>query len=181
MGRLFLILLIIVLSILILLFTPIFFQTNLHIDLMRKKCAFSLYLYKKIRLLGGYVTTYPGGIALHLSPKKARLLRYKNMNSERKKFSVVKTFHLDEVTLTMETGADYLVATSLIQACLRVYFFAKGGKKEKIENNLWLTDGDVLRISISSEFIFNLYILLCDFVKFLKEKIQILWRKRAKS
>ena len=103
------------------------------------------------------------------------------MNSERKKFSIIKTFHLDGVTLTMETGADYLVATSLIQACLRVYFFAKGGKKEKIENNLWLTDGDVLRISINSEFIFNLYILLCDFVKFLKEKIQILWRKRAKS
>jgi hypothetical protein len=148
---------------------------------MRKKCAFSLYLYKKIRLLGGYITTYPGGIALHLSPKKARLLRYKNMNSERKKFSVVKTFHLDEVTLTMETGADYLIVSSLIQAFLRIYFFAKGGEKEKIENNLWLTDGDVLRISISSNFIFNFYILICNFIKFLKEKLQIIWRRRVKS
>ena len=150
MGRSFFILLIIFLSIIILLFTPILFQTNLHIDLTRQKCAFSLYLYKKIRLLGGYVTTYPGGIALHLSQKKARLLRYKDMNNERKKFSIIKTFHLDEVTLTTETGADYLIAASLIQAGLRIYFFAKGGEKEKIENNLWLTDGDVLRISINS-------------------------------
>ena len=103
------------------------------------------------------------------------------MDSERKKFSIMKTFRLKTFNLTTETGAEYLLLTAVAHAFLRLLFFIKGGEKERIENNLWLTDGDVLRISLNVLFYFNLYILLKSFIKFCKEKIRILCRKRMKK
>lgn len=60
----------------VLLFFPIFLEADVHYDMNRKKFGFALYAYKVIKLIGGYVTTYPGGIALHISPKKAILKPY---------------------------------------------------------------------------------------------------------
>lgn len=75
----------------ILLFFPIFLEVDIHYDMNRKKFGFALYAYKVLKLIGGYVTTYPGGIALHISPKKAILKPYSGMDSERKKFSFTRT------------------------------------------------------------------------------------------
>jgi hypothetical protein len=128
-------------------------------------------LYGKIKILGGYADTYKGGIALHTSQKKAILLPYKDMDNERKRFSFVKTFKPVAFTLTTETGAEYLFPVAVLHAVLRIYFFITGGEKERIENNLWLTDGDVLRVSLHSVLFFNVYILLCNVFRFLKEKM----------
>ena len=163
------------------LFFPIYLETDAHYDLNRRKLGFAVYFYKKIPLVGGYVTTYKGGIAVHVSQKKAFLIPYKQMDSERKKFSFFKTFHLKTFNLTTESGAEYLFITAISHAVLRSIFFIKGGKKERIENNLWLTDGDVLRISLNVLFYFNLFILLKSFIKFCKEKIQISCRKKIKK
>ena len=163
------------------LFFPIYLETNAHYDMNRKKFAFSVYLYKHIPIIGGYVATYPGGIALHVSKKKAILVPYKQLNSERKRFSIMKTFRLKEFNLTTESGAEYLFITSAAHALLRTAFFIKGGKKEYIENNLWLTDGDELRISLNCLLYFNLFILLKSFFKFCKEKILLLCRKKMKK
>ena len=163
------------------LFFPIYLEMDAHYDMNRKKLAFAVYLYKVIPIIGGYVATYPGGIALHVSKKKAILIPYTQLNSERKKFSIFKTFRLKSFNLTTESGAEYLFITSLAHAFLRTAFFIKGGKKEYIENNLWLTDGDELRISLNCLIYFNLYILLKSFLKFCKEKIQILCRKKIKK
>ena len=89
------------------------------------------------------------------------------MEKERKKYSFIKTFHLSAFTLTTETGAEYLLPVSLAHVILRTYFFAKGGKKEKIENNLWLTDGDILRVSMDVTVWFNILMLMREFIKFL--------------
>lgn len=76
----------------VLLFFPIFLEADVHYDMNRKKFGFALYAYKVIKLIGGYVTTYPGGIALHISPKKAILKPYSGMDSERKRFSLRRRF-----------------------------------------------------------------------------------------
>ena len=180
MGRLFFFV-IAVLIFLGILFFPIYLETDAHYDLNRKKLGFAVYAYKKIPLIGGYISTYKGGIAFHVSEKKAILLPYKQMDSERKKFSFFKTFRLKTFNLTTESGAEYLFITAIAHTILRTLFFIKGGKKEGIENNLWLTDGDVLRISLNALVYFNLFILLKSFIKFCKEKIQILWRKKIKK
>ncbi len=164
-----------------LLFFPIYIETDAHYDMNRRKFAFAVYAYKAIRVIGGYAATYQGGIALHISTRKAILIPYSKMNSERKKFSFVKTFRLKSFRLTTESGAEYLPLTAVAHSVLRALFFIKGGEKEEVENNLWLTDGDVLRISLNCLVYFNLFILLKSFIKFCKEKIEILWQKRTKK
>ena len=181
MGRSFFWIALVAILLLVLLFFPIVFHSSAHFDVNRKKFAFSVRLYGNIKLIGGYITTYKGGVALHISPKKAILIPYKEMENERKKFSFFKTLRLIAFTLTTETGAEYLFPVALAHIILRVYFFSVGGNKEKIENNLWLTDGDVLRVSSHGVFFFNLFILTVHFFKFLKEKIIILCRKKSKK
>ncbi len=164
-----------------LLFFPIYLQTDAHYDMNRRKFAFGIYLYKRLRLLGGYVGVYPGGVALHVTEKKAILLPYSKMNSERKRFSFMRTFRLISCVFTTETGAEYLLPISYAHMILRTYFFVIGGNKEGIENNVWLTDGDVLRISASIILRFNLFLILKNVIKFLKEKIKHLWRKKKEK
>ncbi len=180
MGRLFFYALPIV-GILALLFFPIYVETDAHYDMNRRKLAFAVYAYKFVPVIGGYAATYSGGLALHVSKKKAILVPYSKMNSERKKFSFVKAFRLKSFRLTTEAGAEYLPLTAAAHSLLRTYFFIKGGEKEGIENNLWLTDGDVLRVSLNCLVYFNLFILLSSFIKFCKEKIRILWQKKIKK
>ncbi len=181
MGRLFLYVLLALAIIAFLLFVPVVVEGDLHYDMNRRKFGFAVFLYKAIKLVGGYAATYKGGIALHVSPKKAILIPYSEVEKERKRFSFVKTFRLIAFTLTTETGAEYLLPVSIVHASLRTLFFIIGGEKEKVENNLWLTDGDVLRVSLNCVTYFNLFMLICAFIKFLKEKLIILWRKKTKK
>ncbi len=164
-----------------LLIFPVFLETNIHYDMNRRKFAFSVYVYKKIPVIGGYVATYTGGLALHVSKTKAILLPYSKMNTQRKKFSILKTFRVKEFQLTTECGAEYLPLIAVSHTVLRTLFFIKGGEKEGIENNLWLTDGDVLRFSLRCSLYFNLFILLKSFIKFCKEKIEIIWKKKIRN
>ena len=181
MGRLFLYVLLALAITAFLLFVPIIIEGDVHYDMNRRKFGFAVFLYKAIKLVGGYAATYKGGIALHVSPKKAILIPYSEVEKERKRFSFVKTFRLIAFTLTTETGAEYLLPVSIAHATLRTLFFIIGGKKEKVENNLWLTDGDVLRVSLNCVTYFNLFMLICAFIKFLKEKLIILWRTKTKK
>ena len=180
MGKPFFYAVIAAFSVLALLFFPIYLQTDGHYDMNRRKFAFGLYLYGRLRLLGGYVGVYRGGIALHVSEKKAFLVPYNKMNNERKRFSFMRTFRLVSCVLTTETGAEYLLPASYAHMFLRTYFFAIGGEKEHIENNIWLTDGDVLRVSASVTLRFTLFLILKNLIKFLKEKIKI-WRKKKEK
>ncbi len=180
MGKLFLFSAIFFL-LLSLLFLPIVIEMDAHYDVNRKKFGFAVYLFKKIKIVGGYLGVYEGGIALHLSSKKAKLIPYAQLNSERKRFSFIRTFRLLSFVLTTETGAEYLLPVATAHTFLRAYFFSIGGDKDKIENNLWLTDGDTLRISLNSVIYFNLFILIKNFIVFIKEKMKILWQKKIKK
>lgn len=180
MDRLLLYLLLSVLILGFLLFFPITLVTDAHYDMNRKKFGFAIYIYNSIKVIGGYVATYNGGLAVHITPKKAILLPYSKLNSQRKRFSFMKTFRLITLRITTETGAEYLLPVTTAHTFLRAYFLSKGRARENIENNLWLTDGDILRISLHSVVFFNGYILIVSFVKFLKEKMSILWQKKKK-
>ena len=181
MGRFFLFLAFWIIIIAFFLFFPIVIQTDVHYDINGKKAGFVVFLYKIFKIIGGYIQTYQGGLALHVSPKKAILIPYEQLNNERKKFSFIRTFRLISFTLTPETGAEYLFPVSIAQIILRSIFLAQGGQKENVENNLWLTDGDTMRISMHSVIYFNLFILLCNVIKFIKEKMKILWQKKTKK
>ena len=91
MSRSFFYVVLIGILLLVLLFFPLVFSVSSHFDVNRKKFAFSVCFYKNIKIIGGYATTYKGGVALHIKPEKAILIRYKDMDKERKKFSFFKT------------------------------------------------------------------------------------------
>ena len=75
---------------------------------------------------------------------------------------------------TDRSVCQYLLPVSLAHTVLRALYFLLGGSKDKFENNLWLTDGDVLKVSFNIVAYFNLFMLLCALFKFLKEKMKIL-------
>lgn len=164
-----------------LLFFPIVVEADVHYDMNRRKFGFALYAYKALKLIGGYVTVYRGGFALHISSDKAILKPYSGLNADRKRFSFVKAFRVLSFVLTTETGAEYLLPVSAVHAVLRAVFFSMGGRRGKIRNNLWLTDGDELKISADIVVFFNLFILLRAFLQFLKEKIKCLWKKKTRG
>ena len=181
MSRLFLRLFFILAIGIFLLFFPIFIKADFHYDLNRKKFAFSTALFGVIKLIGGYIGTYKGGIALHLSKKRAVLVAYNKLNSERKRFSFIKTFRLVSIKQTIETGAEYLFLSTLVQTTIKAFFIAKKGDNRAFYSHLWVNDGDLLRISASAVLYFNLFILSKNFIKFIKEKIAILWQKNKKK
>ena len=93
----------------------------------------------------------------------------------------MNAFRWHAFEITTETGAEYLLPITAAHALSRIIFFAKGGKKEKIENNLWLLDSDVLRISLALTMQFTMFIIVKNILIFLKEKINKLWQKKMKK
>ena len=147
----------------------------------RRKLGFCIYGYNWIKIIGGYIATYKGGLALHITDKKAILLPYEELNDERKKFSFMRSFRLKTFSLMTETGAEYLFPITIAHTLFRIYFFTISNHTIKIKNGLWLKNGDELRISFHCALFFNLFMLLRNFFKFLKEKIKIYVRKKSKS
>lgn len=180
MGRLFFIFGIII-SIVLLLFLPIFLETNAYYDMNGRKFAFSVSAYKFLPIIGGYIATYPGGLAFHISEKKAIVLPYQKVASERKRFSIMKIFRLKALAATVETGPEYLLPAYLAQTVTQIYKNINNNPKQEFENKLWLTNGDVLKISLNLLITFNLFKLLSAFLKFLKEKIKLLCQRKTKK
>ena len=135
MDRLFFILVLASLSILFLLFFPIYLETSVHYDMNGRKLSFQVNLYKIIQVFGGYIATYSGGFALHTSQKKAIIIPYMEMNNERKRFSAIRTLRMKSFHFTVETGASYLLPVLFFQKIAEIYFFTKGGRKEGLESN----------------------------------------------
>ncbi len=162
-------------------FFPFYLDLNAYYDLTTNKFSFSILLFKKIKLIGGYATTYRGGIAFHITLKKAILMDYSEMDGKRKKFSFMRAFKLKEILLTAETGAEYLLELSTARVVGKIIAALKNAPKDKIKSSVWLTNGDVLKVSVRITVLFSVFILLKAFLKFLKEKIKILWKKKLKK
>ena len=181
MGRLFFIFGILIISLALLLFLPIFVETDAYYDMNGRKLAFSVSLYKCLRVFGGYIATYPGGFAFHITDKKAIVLPYKQVANERKRFSIMKIFRLKTLNVTVETGPEYLLPAYFTQTVMQIYMHIKNNPKQEFENKLWLTNGDALKVSLNFLIQFNLFKVLSAFLKFLKEKIKILCQRKTKK
>ncbi len=118
---------------------------------------------------------------MHVSPKKAFLFPFNRMNDDRKKFAFVKTFRLIRLRVTTETGGEYLLPAMFASAIIRGYLQIKAQYLHNVKTNVWLTDGDTLRVSGNWLLFFNLFILIKNFFIFVKEKMIILWRKKTEK
>jgi hypothetical protein len=162
----------------LILFLPIIIELNTHADLNGKKLAFSMYVYGVLRVIGGYVGVYPGGVVLHVGKKKAFLLPYSNMEKERKRFSFVRAFHIRKMEISTLTGVEYAAPSMLVHSVSLLYVKARGGKQR---GNIWVTNGDLLKVTARIVVDFNLFLICKLLVLFLKEKVQCLIRKKRKK
>ena len=179
MGRLFFVLAL-VFGVLLLLFFPIFLSVNAHYDANRKKFCFSVNLYKKIKLIGGYIAPYPKGIALHVSKEKAILVQYTEFEKERKKFSFFKTIRLHRLIVITETSANYLMGVYFLSQLGQIVGAIKLADARRVKTDVWLVNGDIFRVSARFVWLLNGYTLLKEWIRVLKEKIEI-WTKKAKK
>lgn len=171
MGRFFFILAITTLSVLFLLFLPIVISIDTYYNMNRRKFAFALKLYRVIPVLGGYISAYPGGLAVHTSQTKARLLFYKDMEKERKRIKLYKSFRLLKGNLHTEIGAEYILQAMVVHILARAAFYTLIDNKQEIKNSVWLTDGDVLKLSLHLVAYVNIFLLLRLFFDYIKEKV----------
>ena len=177
MGKLLFFVLIPIMS----LFFPIYLETNAHYDMNRRKLAIGIYLYKVFRVFGGYLATYSGGMAFHVSDKKAIIIPYSQVHAEGKRFSMFRRFRLKSLFLTIETGAEYLLPAHAAHTLADSILQAKYGRNLPHRNVLWLNHGDILRISLQFTVYFNLFMLMQYGYKVLKEKITRSCRKKKKN
>lgn len=179
MGRLFLFTEIFSI-LLIISFFPILISGSIHIDFKRKKYAFCIKLYEKIRIFGGYATLYSDGVALHVTKKKAILLPYKELNANRKKFSFIKTFEVISIKALIESSADKLMPLTVFYS---VFSTAKkfDTRLNKCSLELWISETETLKTSAKCTLFFNIFILLVDLLQFLWGKIQQLWQEKLKK
>ncbi len=181
MGKPLLFFLIFAVVLLVLLFFPIYVDLSACYDMNGRKCAFSVRIYKLVKLVGGYIATYKGGLAVHISEQKAILVPYSDLDNERKRFSIMRAFRLKTLNVTLETGTQYLLPIMLAQNIFHVYFLTNGGKKEKLKSDLWLRQRDMLRITLNFMIRFNLFIILRSIFKYVKEKIVVCQTKIKRS
>ncbi len=167
-------------GIILLLLFPIFIEGDLHYDINKNKCAFSVNFYKFFKIFGGYINSYPGGLALHKNKNSAILLPYENLNNERKRFSFLKTFRFHSLRATIESGGEYFFA---IESLRRIYSFIRAcnGRLEDTNIGVWLVGGDTLKISANIILYFNNFILIIDLIEFSWRKMKKIWQQKAKK
>lgn len=158
---------------------PIFFTIYLFTDLHEKKCCFAFYVLRFIKLHGGYAQPYHGGIAFHLTDKKAFLLPFGEMISANKRFRILRGFRLLAYSHVVEIGSAADPGKALILATLAQGGSAAAGaavkacrKCRSFKSDVLLHQGhDVAKISQRTILVFNLLLLLCAAWKLFLRKI----------
>ena len=180
MGKLFFYAVIIGASSIFFLLLPLVFTLDIYVDVKAKKFAFCLKFFDFIKVLGGYVTLYAQGFAVHISKKKAILVPFNDMENERKKFSFTECFVITEFSLSFLTGIEYFIPTAYLNRAFNVYFRMKNKQtSQKYKSILYVTDEERLTISSSVRFYFNLWLLIQEIFKTIKEKLYA--RKKQKN
>ena len=136
-----------IISLCILLLFPIVITTDAYYLLRSKKIAFSIRLFGKIKIVGGYLSTYEGGVAIHISDAKAIILGYKEMEERGKSFSFKKLFTLKKFSLHIRTGAEYFLPLYAVEQIRKIIGRIKPSVQKKTEARISLVNGDVLQVA----------------------------------
>ena len=142
-------------------FIPVYLHTTFYYELGNKKTGFCIELYGKIKLIGGYATTCPGGMALHVSDKKAFVFSYRQMDDGRKKFSSKNGISMKNISVLLHCSPEYYVQLSTIESIIKtIGLFVKEkdthlqGKTLAIsENTIRLYGKIVVKIAVYAQII----------------------------
>lgn len=169
---------IILCSLTVLLF-PIFLNINLFFDIEKKKCCFSVYLLRFIKLHGGYITVCRRGIVLHMSRKKALLVPFRELLDSGKKFEITSGFILYGYSHFIEIGGEENLVLPLFAAAMVRILTCIGAAYAVKKRHCRSFKGDVaciygkpcLKVSMRLIFLFNLGLLLLAGIKLILRNI----------
>lgn len=154
-----------------LLFFPIYIEADFQYQLQDRKIAFAVFIFKKFKVIGGYITDYPGGFAFHTGKEKVILMPLNDAEGRKKRISIFRRFRISDFAITTETGAEYLPLTMLLHAILRRYFLFQGGEEGSFQSHIWLKNRDDFILSINGIAKINLYMQICAWISVIKERL----------
>lgn len=167
--------------VLLLLLFPVFLEVEAYYDLRSKKVGFCLLLYKKFRIFGGYIESYPGGIAVHTSPTKAYLIGYREIDEGRKKYPFKKHFTLKGISLHVTTGAEYFLPFLALQKLKNIFVSIQPAYGELFKNRLWLVEGDEFSLAARISLRTNFYIQIKAFIEYGIGRIKKEWKTKKST
>ena len=97
---------------------PICVNADVYLDAHENRGWFSVSLYHRLRLFGGYAELRGEGFVFHLTKKKAVVLSYAELAAARKKFEVTKGFQLCRFHQILEIGGAQDARSILLAAAL---------------------------------------------------------------
>ncbi|MBQ8374615.1 MAG: hypothetical protein IJX98_03440 [Clostridia bacterium] len=164
-----------------LLFAPIFLHTNLFYDMTAKKTGVCLLLYGKIKLIGGYITTCAGGVAVHISDQKALIFSYRDLDTGRKKYSPQNGFSLHKIAVSIFSSAEYFLPVLALQraVCTATALFAKN--KKIVKSRVFLCGGETFKAYAKIVIKLTVFSQIVALIKYLIRSIQSLWQKTMKK
>ncbi len=167
-------------------FFPVFVYVDGYVDAAENKAWFALCLFRRLKVYGGYGELRKGGVALHLTDKKAVFLPYGTMPDTRKKFEITKGFQLWRYHQIVEvSGAEQLygvlLAASLQSAASAAFSVLKTRHPfVSLKSNVLLTEEAALKVTVQFATVFNWFLLTLALIKKgLEELLKWIRQKRS--
>ncbi len=175
---------------------PVFIRTEGFLDVRENRLYFSVGPYESFSVFGGYAQLVKGGIAVHISRKKAIYIPFEKMTDTRKKFEITKGFQLYRLHQTIETGnvrtpASVLFATLLQSVSGQVFSVLQTNHPFlSLKNSILISEETTFKATFQVVTVFNGLVLLSAIAKKSleviiawnrKRKLIALWKKRRNS
>lgn len=168
--------LIIIVSIIIF---PIFIDANFVFLSENKKAYYTINLFKKVKLLSGYIELNALQIIIHLTENKAIIVPLSLFLDMGKKFKPLKDYHILNWKLKLEIGLKDNIFSVIVSTFILSYienhlrWFLNNKKPYlKIDNNICVyEDENVFNVYLNACIVLNLLMIILSFIKIFLEKI----------
>jgi len=178
----------IAIGIFIFLFFPIYFKIRVWGTSEDKKLSYSLYVYGFIKIIRGYVEFLNDGICVHLTKKKAVIIKYNSLLNVKKNIEPLKDYHIISLKAYFEAGIKDKILLPFEISFLYSYFLSflrwfMSNKKPyfNLDSRLILRENEShYKAFFEIRIIFNLLMVILSLLKILVEKI-IYARKRKQN
>ena len=158
---------------------PIYINTNCFINKESKKIFFKIDAFKIIKIVGGYISFYKQGLAIHISEKKALLIPFKNFIGIKEKVKPLKDYHFIKFNSLIEIGTyDNLIFPIVFSNIYAWHNNLLGrilyNKKPYIDyrNDVNIIENEnSLNVYVKLVTILNLLMILISLIKIITEKI----------
>jgi hypothetical protein len=158
---------------------PIFCNFNVFLDINKNKYYFGIFLFKFIKLYGGYFQLFNEGLVFHVSENKALILPYDKVFESRNKFKITKGFEIIRFHQVIEYGnKNDLEKPVYVTALTQIIFGIIYGKTKATKpfvnlknSTLLIEEDDIFKLSANIVAAFNMIVIIIFLSKILLEKI----------